>query len=345
MIKYFPLKKLIVLIILIAVSGYLNACVPITQPLDKKCIAYRAAFDVGSGTTKMKVAKVNICMPVNAEIIYKNEIKVPYAGNYQSGFFNPKIRDAGIIALRQLKDEAINKRAEAFEGVATESFRRVSDSLEFLQEVKVQTGISIKLIDQDEEAILGYLAATAALTNNLGKVIIWDIGGGSMQMIFRQQNQKFIIYRGEIASVSFKENILTQIKRQQPGQHSSPNPIGKENLKKAIEMATAAADDVPEEIKRVIHEPDAVIIGIGGVHNESIKKQLQSNGGYTHEELVNAVNARIGLNDKEIGGQYADTEITNLILVLGFMETLGIKKVIPVNVNLADGILIDPAFW
>jgi hypothetical protein len=51
------------------------------------------------------------------------------------------------------------------------------------------------------------------------------------------------------------------------------------------------------------------------------------------------------LNDKEIGGRYADTEISNLILVLGFMEKLGIKEVIPVNVNLADVILIDPEFW
>ena len=345
MIKYSPLKKLIVLLIIIALNGYLSACVPLTAPLDKKCIAYRAAFDIGSGTTKMKVAKVNICAPINAEIIYRKEIKVPYAENYQSGLFNQKIRNAGIIALQQLKNEAINNRAEAFAGVATESFRRAADSAEFFREVKTQTGLSIKLIDQDQEAILGYQAVSLALTGKNDKFVVWDIGGASMQMIFRQQDQKFIIYRGEIASVSFKEKILTQIKQQKPEQHSSPNPIGKENLKKAIELAGAAADAVPEEMKRVIREPDAVIIGIGGVHNESIKKQLQSNGGYTHQELINAVNARIEWNDKDIGGHYADTEISNLILVLGFMEKLGINEVIPVNVNLADGVLIDPAFW
>jgi exopolyphosphatase / guanosine-5'-triphosphate,3'-diphosphate pyrophosphatase len=81
------------------------------------------------------------------------------------------------------------------------------------------------------------------------------------------------------------------------------------------------------------------------VHNVSIKKQLKSKSTYTQEELINAVKARIGLNDKDIGGHYADTEISNLILLLGFMQKLGIKEVIPVNVNLDDGVLVDPELW
>ncbi|MGV8056555.1 MAG: Ppx/GppA phosphatase family protein [Smithellaceae bacterium] len=339
-------KKIILFLHIIAFICSLNtACVPLPQSSDNKCIVYRAAFDVGSETTKMKVARVDKCLQKTELIIYKNEVKVPYAENHRSGTFSPQIRNTGIIALSRLKNEAINNRAEAFSGVATESFRQASDSLEFLREVKEETGISIKLIEQHQEAVLGYLAAIAALPERPEKVIVWDIGGASMQMILRKKNQGFVIYRGKMASVSFKEKILIQIKRQKPGKHSSPNPIGKENLKKAIEIASTAAGDVPEEIKKAIREPDTVILGIGGVHNESIKKQLKSNVRYTQEELINVVNIRIGLNDKDIGGHYADTEISNLILVLGFMEKLAIKEVIAVNVNLADGVLVDPAFW
>ena len=307
------------------------------------CLEYRAAFDIGSETTKMKVGRVNKCLQRIEEIVYKKEVKVPYAENHRSGAFSTEIRNAGIIALARLKKEASNNRAEAFSGVATESFRQVSDSREFLQEVKGQTGISLKLIDQDQEAILGYLAAAVAFPDGPQRVVVWDIGGASMQMILRDKSKKFIIYR-KTASVSFKEKILLEIKQQKPEKNLSPNPIGKENLPKAIKMASVAAEDVPEEIKRAILEPDIVIIGIGGVHNGSIKKQLKY-GSYMQEELINAVNARIGLNDKDIGGHYADTEISNLILVLGFMKKLGIKEVIPVNVNLADGVLIDPEFW
>jgi hypothetical protein len=34
-----------------------------------------------------------------------------------------------------------------------------------------------------------------------------------------------------------------------------------------------------------------------------------------------------------------------LILVLGFMKKLGIQEVRLADVNLTDGILLDPAFW
>ncbi len=342
MLHYFFTQKRILLFSVIVFI--LNACSSVSPSLENKCIAYRAAFDVGSATTKIKVARVDKCLQKNEATIYKNEIKVPYADNKSSGAFSPEIRNTGIIALARLKNEAINNQAEAFSGVATESFRQASDTLDFLREIKEKTGIAIKLIDQDQEAILGYLAASAAFPGRKKTVIVWDIGGASMQMILRK-NKGFIIYRGQTASISFKEKILLEILQRKPGTFKSPNPIGKENLKKAIEIASAAAGGVPENIKTAMSEPDTVILGIGGVHNESIKKQLKSNARYTQEELINAVKARIELNDKDIGGHYADTEISNLILVLGFMEKLGIEEIIPVNVNLADGVLIDPVFW
>jgi exopolyphosphatase / guanosine-5'-triphosphate,3'-diphosphate pyrophosphatase len=345
MFHYFSMKKGILLLPAILYICCLSACIHVAQPPENKCIAYRAAFDVGSETTKMKVARVDKCLQKNEGIVYSNEIKVPYAENHQSGAFSPQIRNSGIIALTRLKNEAINSRAEAFSGVATESFRQVFDSLEFLRTVKERTGISITLIDQNQEAVLGYLAASGAMPGRSLNVIVWDIGGASMQMILRKKNKEFIIYRGKMAAVSFKEKILIQIKQQIPGKHSSPNPIGIENLQKAIVIASLAAEDVPEEIKKVISEPDSVLLGIGGVHNESIKKQLNSAAGYTQKDLMKALNTRIGLADKDIGGHYADTEISNLILVLGFMKKLGIKEVLPVNVNLADGVLIDPVYW
>ena len=55
--------------------------------------------------------------------------------------------------------------------------------------------------------------------------------------------------------------------------------------------------------------------------------------------------ARQGLTDTEIGGKYAATEISNLTLVLGFMNELGIEKVMTVKANMAHGILIYPRFW
>ncbi len=321
-----------------------GGCGHVLSSQERGCLTYRAAFDMGSETTKMKVGRVNKCMQTVEEVVYKNEVKVPYAENHRSGSFTVQIRNRGITALSKLKNEAIQNRAAAFSGAATESFRQASDSKEFLEEIKEKTGISIKLIDQDQEAMLGYLAASAAFPDKKN-VIVWDIGGASMQMIFRKKSREFIIYRGQMASVSFKEAILLHIKKPRLGTYLSPNPIGRENLKKALEIVWDSAGDVPEEIKKIIHEPDSVVLGIGGVHNQSVKRQLGKNIPCTEAELQNTLATRLELNDKEIGGDYAATDVSNLILVLGFMKKLGIKEVIPVNVNLTDGVLIDPQYW
>jgi exopolyphosphatase/pppGpp-phosphohydrolase len=66
----------------------------------------------------------------------------------------------------------------------------------------------MKLVDQDQEAMLGYLAATAAFPDRSERIVVWDIGGASMQMILRDKSKKYIICRGKTASVYFKEKIL-----------------------------------------------------------------------------------------------------------------------------------------
>ena len=334
--------SLFFIIVFVCCSG---GCGHVLSSQERGCLTYRAAFDMGSETTKMKVGRVNKCLQTVEEVVYKNEVKVPYADNHCSGSFTAQIRDRGITALSRLKNEAIKNRAAAFSGAATESFRQASDSLEFLNEIKEKTGISIKLIDQDQEAMLGYLAASAAFPRKAKNVVVWDIGGSSMQMIFRGNNREFVIYRGRLASVSLKDEILRQIKHKKPENHLSPNPIGKENLKKALEIVANYTGDVPEEIKKNILEPDSIVLGIGGVHNQSVRKQLGKNVPCTRAELQNALITRMELNDNEIGGDYAATDVSNLILVLGFMQKLGIKEVVLVNVNLTDGVLVDPQYW
>jgi exopolyphosphatase/guanosine-5'-triphosphate,3'-diphosphate pyrophosphatase len=339
---HFP-KKLSVLLCLIIYPLYLSACV--YNPVEIKCIEYRAVFDVGSETTKMKVAKIDKCLQKNIGFIYSKDIKVSYAENRVRGVLSDDIRSKGIIALKALKKEATETGAQIFTGVATEALRQAFNTPEFLQEIKAQTGIPVKLISPDEEAILGYLAAVSVLGSKAKNAVVWDIGGNSMQMVFRRNDQRYIIYHGNLASITFKKKILSEIKNKKLTQSNSPNPIGKDNLEKVLKIAMLAAAEVPEEIKQKLQKQDTFIIGIGGVHNQSINKQLGSKNSYRREELIDVLIYRINLTDTDIGGCYADTEVSNLILVLGFMKQLDLNEIIPVNVNLADGILFDPTFW
>lgn len=320
----------------------LSGCASVGEQI---CIEHRTAFDIGSATMKMKTAKVDKCREPSVEITRQKEVKVSFAENTRNYLLSRDIQNIGIEQLKILKKEAMTQGAQTFAGVATAAFRQADNTPLFLAEIKAETGINIRMISQDEEAVLGYKAATANTKNPSENIVVWDIGGHSMQMIMKHRDQNYRVYRGRLASLSFKNQIIETIQRRAADGQASPNPIGRQNLTAALEMAMNAAGDVPDEIKYSIRQAGATIIGIGGVHNQSVRKQIGKNSAYHRDDLANALKDKLDLSDIQIGGHYADTDVSNLILVLGFMKKLDIEEVHLTDVNLTDGILIDPAFW
>jgi exopolyphosphatase / guanosine-5'-triphosphate,3'-diphosphate pyrophosphatase len=328
------------LVILCAVL--ITGCAPVTQRI---CIEQRTAFDIGSATMKMKTAKVDKCRAALIGTIQQKEVKVPFAENTWNQILNRDIQNKGIEQLQALKKEALTQGTRTFAGVATAAFRQAGNTPQFLAEIKDKTGVNVKLISQEEEAVLGYRAVMGSAQDPSGNIVVWDIGGNSMQMIMKGRDQNYRVYRGHLASISFKNQIIEKVQHKPSGEQASPNPIGQQKLTPALEIAMQAAVDVPDEIRSYIHQTGTIIIGIGGVHNQSIRKQVGNISTYRCGDLVNALHNRLDLTDTQIGGHYADTDVSNLILVLGFMKKLDIAEVHLMDVNLTDGILIDPAFW
>jgi exopolyphosphatase/guanosine-5'-triphosphate,3'-diphosphate pyrophosphatase len=320
----------------------LSGCASVAE---RVCIEQRTAFDIGSATMKMKTATVDPCRRAIIEIIQRKEVKVPFSENTRNQILSRDIQNKGVGELQALKNEALTQGAQNFAGVATAAFRHADNTPQFLADIEEKTGISIKLISQDEEAILGYLAALAHAKKPSENIVVWDIGGNSMQMIIKDGHQNYRVYRGHMASISFKNQIIEKIHRQSTGGHASPNPIGGKNLTAALEIAMTAASDVPDEIKKSIRQAETTVIGIGGVHNQSVRKQVGKNATYGREDLLKTLRYKLDLTDMQIGGYYADTDVSNLIMVLGFMKKLDIEEVHLMDVNLTDGVLIDPAFW
>ncbi|MBP7764445.1 MAG: hypothetical protein K4445_12460 [Deltaproteobacteria bacterium] len=307
------------------------------------CIESRAAFDIGSATLKMKAAEVDRCANIPLNPLLRKDVKVAFSENTPNRSFSPEIQRLGIAELQKLKSDAEARGVSKFAGVATAAFREAINAPAFLAEVKRQTGVDIRLISQDEEALLGYKAVRAAMP--AGPVVTWDIGGNSMQMVYQDRSGRYRLYRGRTASVTFKRLVLEDILHKEACRSSSPNPIGAKNLARALAAARSAAGDVPAAIQNALKQSDTNVIGIGGVHNASLRHQLQAEDAYTRDELAAALQKRIDWSDSQIGGAYADTDVTNLILVLGFMQALEIDRVILKDINLTDGVLIEPSFW
>lgn len=314
--------------------------------LQKKesCIVKRAAFDIGSGSTKMTLAKVNTCENKIIEIFFEDQSAVAYKQSLydNNNSFSERIVTEGIEELKDLKEIATELGVTEFSALATEAFREAVNGEEVLSKVSNETGIKIRVINQELEARFGYLGAKLKKSfSDDQNFLVWDIGGGSMQMTY-VENGKYHHYLGKLASVSFKESILKNLYN---NKRKSPNPLGYEKSKRARALSRFYAKaNVNQEVKDYIKT--ARVLGIGGVHYYSVRKQTLKEGHiYNQTQLRQALKKRSNLSDKQIGGKYASTDVTNIALVLGFMEALRIRKVEAIKVNMSHGLFLDQKSW
>jgi exopolyphosphatase/guanosine-5'-triphosphate,3'-diphosphate pyrophosphatase len=329
------IKYILVLFVLVS-------CSQIT--IKTNCIEKRAAFDVGSGSTKMVVAEVDTCnIKINKILVESNRpitFKESLVKN-KNNKLDKVIVNKAIKALLELKTLAKAKGATAFTGMATSAFRTAKNGKIALDSISQKTGISLKLINQKKEAQLGYFGVIAKLKHTPKNLVVWDIGGGSMQMT-KNTNGKLSHYLGKLASVSFKEKYLKANKLQNI---KSPNPINKTGAILALNLAEKFAIKDISNFKSEINS-NTKFIGIGGVHYYSIRGQVNSGDSYyNHKQLKTTLFKRSTYTDSMLKSKYAATDVTNLALVLGYMKALNINKVETMKINMAHGLLVSNSEW
>jgi len=302
------------------------------------CIEMRAGIDIGSGASKLKIAKVDKCKDKIEKILFTKDFAVEYKDDLRSRnkkSFSKSIIKKGRSAFREISSILKKYKVQSTRAVATSAFRTSSNSAVLIRYAK-SLDIPVEVISQDEEAILGYKSAKSLTSGR--KYLVWDIGGGSMQMSYKKDD-KLLIYKGKLASVPFRAYVTKFV---QNSKKRSPNPMSSKDVDKSIKYAhDYALRDIDKDLQKVIKTQDIDIIGIGGVHSSAILESMGKKGNYTYKELESFLKARKSLTDKEIGGKYASTSTSNLALVLGYMKALGIKKVIGEKLNLSDGLLYN----
>ncbi|MEJ7825186.1 MAG: hypothetical protein WKF48_07130, partial [Solirubrobacteraceae bacterium] len=77
--------------------------------------------------------------------------------------------------------DATGLGAEDIAPVATSAIRDASNQDAFLDCVRAETGLEVRVLSREEEANYGYLAAVNSTTLSDGAVL--DLGGGSLQLV------------------------------------------------------------------------------------------------------------------------------------------------------------------
>jgi exopolyphosphatase / guanosine-5'-triphosphate,3'-diphosphate pyrophosphatase len=140
-----------------------------------------SAIDIGSNSIRQTIADVS----PTGTIRVVDELKAAPrlgAGLYNKGKLSEIAIQNAMSTLSRMATLANQLGVKRTEVVATSAVRDASNGEEFLRLVKSETGLKVRILHGEDEARLSFRSALAHFDLGVGRAVVMDIGGGSLEL-------------------------------------------------------------------------------------------------------------------------------------------------------------------
>jgi len=309
----------------------------------------RAAFDIGSGATKIQVATVDAKEGRILEVLFSKEVEILIGIECEKndGTIDVNVENFLLQTLQYLKTKAEELGAKQYAAVATEVFRRAKNGQCVLDKIKDTIGILPQLVSQESEGVLGFLTAAAVSAKNRQNVISWDSGGASFQIV-TFVDDKIQVYEGPLGSGNTTRLLIEKITNKSFKQIASPNPVQYEDAQNLIKLIESIIRESPSWLSTKLQEKTNTVVAIGGdsccftLATQILKKSV-----LYKEDIQQAIAVTSNKTDEQLS-DYIQKELVvpKLCLILAVMYKLNIQKFEVFYANgITPGLLIANQFW
>jgi len=140
-----------------------------------------AAIDLGTNNCRLLIARPSgenfTVIDAFSRVVRLGE------GLAQTGRLSDLAMSRALGALHVCAEKLRRRNVHLARSVATEACRRAVNGAEFIDRVRRETGIALDIISAREEARLAVLGCHVLLEPGLGPALIFDIGGGSTELV------------------------------------------------------------------------------------------------------------------------------------------------------------------
>ncbi|MBI3568070.1 MAG: Ppx/GppA family phosphatase [Gemmatimonadetes bacterium] len=205
-----------------------------------------AAIDIGSNSIRQIIADVS----PSGSIRVVDEMKAaPRLGTglHETNVLADEPMRLAIEALTRMALLAKQLGAQRVEAVATSAVREASNSIRFIQRIRHETGLKVRVLVGEEEARLAYRSALAHFEIGRGRAVVMDIGGGSLELALAAEGLVERLISLPFGALRLSEQFL----------RPEPRPKSVKKLRKFIR----------DEIRAAIPARDwrgSMVIGSGG---------------------------------------------------------------------------------
>lgn len=144
----------------------------------------QAVIDIGSNTVRMALYEVGSGCP---EQLLKRKQIVGLASYVKDGVMQEEGIEKAVSVLTEFKDFLKRLSIKNVAAFTTAALRNAKNSREAVSRIEEETGISIRVLSGDEEALFDFVGATHDVPEDSGLLI--DIGGGSTELVLYEKKE------------------------------------------------------------------------------------------------------------------------------------------------------------
>jgi exopolyphosphatase / guanosine-5'-triphosphate,3'-diphosphate pyrophosphatase len=207
-----------------------------------------AIVDIGSNTTRLLIAEVTDGK-VSEEFVRRGMVTRLGAGVDATGSLNAKALTREHEALEHLAWTIEVTHAPRTVAVMTSAVRDAANGEQLAAEVRDRYGFEAHILSGDQEAQMTYLGATAELTQDSSRRLVFDIGGGSTEFVIGEGTQPGFHVSTQLGVVRQADRFI---------RHDPPTAEELEQL--AEDVRTTISQAVPPEQRHQIDQA----IGVAG---------------------------------------------------------------------------------
>lgn len=280
-----------------------------------------AAIDCGTNTFHWLVGSITPNGLIS--IIEEEKIGVRLGkGGISNGIITPEAWERATNALRHFCQRAEFHRipSKKINCVATSAVRQAQNGKQFIEKIKEDLGLEIKILDGSQEALTIFNGVKATLPDLNGNVaLIMDIGGGSVEFILTDGQNPYWHKSFEIGGQRLMDKFMTQ------------DPQG---LEEQEAMFAFIAEQLQPLWQACQHMKPTLLIGSAGTF-ETITEVIKKRSGLAEASFSTTLLEPIPF--EELMLFYEDLLVQNL------EQRLKIKGMIPLRADMivvAVGLLV-----
>jgi len=232
-------------------------------------------IDLGSNSARLIIVEIYENSAYNLIYHQKETVRLSQDAD-KNNKLQPEAMARTMTLLKNFSHICKLQHTDEILAVGTAALRNSHNGAEFVQAVKEETGITIKIIDGQTEAKLGYIGAINTL--NVTDAVLFDLGGGSTELTL-------IKNRKADASISLPFGAVTLTER-----FKLQNKASEEQLASLDTFIAQELDKIPW-----LKNLNVPLIGIGGTAR-GIAKMEQKRKNYPLLKLHNYCTSSIAFH-------------------------------------------------